>query len=114
MNELTEVQTILDAKGHAAFAVIPYSEYEALLSHARLQTRRKETTLPHEVVGLMVDDLSPARAWREHMGLTQAEVAARMRISQAALAQIESAQSPRKATRIKLAAALGIKAEQLL
>lgn len=70
--------------------------------------------LPHEVVSLMVDGASAARAWREHLGLTQAEVAARMGISQAALARMEAARRPRKVTRAKLAAAMGLNVDQLI
>lgn len=58
--------------------------------------------------------VTPIRAWREHLGLTQSEVAARMEISQAALAQIESPEAhPRKTTLRRVAQALGIQLEQL-
>lgn len=116
MSTRTEVQTILDAKGRPAFAVVPFAEYETLLERARASTVRERGLIPHAVVNLMFDGegMSIARAWREHLGLTQADVAERMGISQAALAQMESAKRPRKATRDKLAAALGIEAEQLV
>ncbi len=72
--------------------------------------------IPNEVVNLMFDGegMSIARAWREHLGPTQAELATRAGISQPGLARMEAARSPRKATRIKLAAALGLEVEQLL
>ena len=54
------------------------------------------------------------RPWREYLGLTQHEVAARIGISQAALAQIERSKRPRKVTLQRLAKALGITYEQLL
>jgi transcriptional regulator with XRE-family HTH domain len=73
----------------------------------------RRRTIPHEVVSLMVEGFSAARAWREYRGLTQAAVARRMRISQPALAQIEISGRPRKATRVRLAKALGIALEQL-
>ena len=57
--------------------------------------------------------MSPARAWREHLGLTQQAVTERLGISQPAYAQQESSDKLRKATRIKIAAALGIAAELL-
>ena len=50
--------------------------------------------------------------WREHLGLTQAEVAARAGITQAAYAQMETAAKPRATTRKKIAAAPGITLEQ--
>jgi hypothetical protein len=67
--------------------------------------------VPHEVVGLHVQDGIPlVRAWREYLGLTQAEVAER-----AELSQMESGEAKlRKATREKLAQAMGLNLEQLV
>lgn len=72
--------------------------------------------IPNEVVGFMIrDDMTPFRAWREYLGLTQAEVAERADMTQAALSQIESGEhKARKATREKLARAMGISVEQLM
>ena len=47
------------------------------------------------------------------LGLTQAEVAGRIGITQAAYAQMERVKQPRKATVEKVAAALGLEVEQL-
>lgn len=69
--------------------------------------------IPHEVVSLIVDGALPVRAWREHLNLTQDEVAKRMGISQPAFARQETVAKPRKATREKIAAAFGITANQL-
>ena len=108
------VQTLRDAHGNAAYAVLPMKTYISLLDRAKRAPAR--ALIPHAVVNLMFDGkgMSIARAWREHLELTQAQVAARMGVSQAALAQMESARRPRKATRAKLAVALGIKLEQLV
>lgn len=70
-------------------------------------------TIPHAVVSAQVDGASAIKAWREHLRLTQAEVAARMGITQAAFAQMEVARRPRKATLQKVAEALGLQVEQL-
>lgn len=111
MNIPTNLRTIPDASGAPAFVVVPIRAYAALLTKARGAARRR--TIPHEVVSLMVDGFSAARAWREFRGLTQAAIARRMRISQPALAQIEASVRPRRATRVRLAKALGISVEQL-
>jgi transcriptional regulator with XRE-family HTH domain len=58
-------------------------------------------------------DMTPLRAWREHLGLTQTEVARRLGISQSAYAQQEAKEPVRKSTREKIAKALGIVPEQL-
>jgi len=71
-------------------------------------------TVPDEVVNLAYErGMSPTAAWREHVNLTQAEVAARIGIAQAAYAQMERVKQPRKATLEKVAAALGLEVEQL-
>ncbi|MFA6901614.1 MAG: helix-turn-helix transcriptional regulator [Gallionellaceae bacterium] len=57
--------------------------------------------------------MTPIRAWREHLGLTQTEVARCLGISQSAYAQQEAKEAVRKVTRGKIAQALGIAPEQL-
>jgi len=57
--------------------------------------------------------VATALAWREHLGLSQAEVAGRIGITQAAYAQMERVKKPRKATLEKVASALGLEVEQL-
>ena len=70
--------------------------------------------VPDAVVKLAFDDgMAPAKAWRTHLLLTQAQVAARMGVTQSAYAQLESSAKLRKASREKIAAALGINAQQL-
>jgi DNA-binding XRE family transcriptional regulator len=78
------------------------------------QLSAEERTVPNEVVNLAYErSMSPMAAWREHFNLTQAEVAGRIGITQAAYAQMERVKQPRKATLEKIAAALGLKIEQL-
>jgi DNA-binding XRE family transcriptional regulator len=87
--------------------VIPYPEYMNL-------TKQNAPTIPNAVVNKIINkDMTPIRAWREHLGLTQTEVARRLGISQSAYAQQEAKEPVRKATREKIAEALGIAAEQL-
>ena len=108
MNVPINVQILKDAEGKPAFAVIPYSDYLRL-------PQRREPTIPNDVVGKVVnEEMTPVRAWREHLGLTQADVAQRLGISQSAYAQQEAKESVRKSTREKIARALGIEPEQLV
>lgn len=101
MNTPTNVQIINGPDGAPAFVVIPYAEYVA--SHPQ------DDLVPNEVVGYMVKEgMTPIGAWRKHLGLTQMQMAERLGISQPAYAQQEAAAKPRKATREKIAAALGI------
>ncbi|MFM0512887.1 helix-turn-helix domain-containing protein [Paraburkholderia sp. RL17-373-BIF-A] len=69
--------------------------------------------IPHEVVSAAVDGVTPSRAWRQHLGLKQAEVAARMGISQPAYSQLEAKERLSNSSREKIGAALGITADQL-
>ena len=107
MNAPINIQILKDAKGKPAFAVIPYGEYLTL-------SRLRAPTIPNAVVGKVINKvMTPVRAWREHLGLTQSEVARRLGISQSAYAQQEAKESVRKSTREKIAKAMGIASEQL-
>ena len=108
MNRPTNVQILNDEKGLPAFAVIPYSDYLSLFNNS------EEALVPNEVVCMMVkQDLSPIRAWREYLGFTQAEIAAKLGISQAAYAKQENSRHPRETTKRKIAKAFGITFEQI-
>jgi len=70
--------------------------------------------IPHEVVKRsVIDGATPARAWRDYLGLTQAVVARRLKITQSAYSQLEKSTSPHRATLAKIAKALKIDIEQL-
>ena len=107
MNTLTDVQ-LIEQKGKPVFVVIPYEKYLNLLPS-------QKPTIPHEVAGLVVKkDMNLVKAWRVFLGLTQAVVAKRAGISQAALSQMEKSDNKlRTATLEKLAKALGLSLEQL-
>jgi transcriptional regulator with XRE-family HTH domain len=77
-------------------------------------TKQNAATIPNAVVNQVINkNMTPIRAWREHLGLTQTEVARRLGISQSAYAQQGAKEPLRKATREKIAKALGIAPEQL-
>ena len=108
MNARIDFQTIMGPNGKPAFVVLPYAQFVKTYQQAN-------ALVPNEVVNLAFDNgWSPARAWREHLNLTQAAVAKRMSVTQAAVAQFEAADAKlRKVSRDKLAAALGLTGEQL-
>jgi len=107
MSTLTNYQ-IIEKDGKPAFAVIPYDEFLKLI-------RDEERTIPHEVVGLVVKkSMNLVKAWRTYLGKTQAEVAKKASITQAALSQMEKTDNElRTATLEKLADAMGLSVEQL-
>jgi len=108
--------TILEANGKPAFVVLPYDEY-VQFSRSIKQAGRipADGTTPHEVMCLAVENgWSMMRAWREHLALTQAEMARRLEIRQPSYAAMEAPDAkPKKATRQRIAAAMGITLEQL-
>lgn len=110
MNAPIEHQIIRGPDGNPLYVLVPYDKFMA--AHERPD---EDVTLPHEVVGLaVVEDKGIIRAWREHLGLTQDEVAKRLGVSQSAYAQMERRKSGlRYATRQRLAEAFGIEPEQL-
>jgi transcriptional regulator with XRE-family HTH domain len=77
------------------------------------QRNHEEGLIPHDVVRRTVDGATPLRAWREYLGLTQANVAIVLGISQSAHAQQENSERLRKSSRVEIAAALGISDKQL-
>lgn len=108
--------TILEANGKPAFVVLPYDEYLRLTERKKPSGRiPADGTTPHEVMRLCVkNDWSMIRAWREHLGLTQTEVARRLEIRQPSYAAMEAPDAkPKKATRQRIAAAMGLSLEQL-
>lgn len=108
MNAPTEFQVIVGKDGKPAFVVVPYDEFR------RMQGGFARGAVPDDVVNVVFErGASPMAAWREHLGLTQAQVADRIGITQAAYAQMERVKQPRKATLEKVAGALGLEVEQL-
>ncbi|MDO4223727.1 MAG: helix-turn-helix transcriptional regulator [Acinetobacter sp.] len=113
MNALTDIQFLHGADGQVAYAVLPIGTFEWLKREAKVEDG-VATGIPADVAKLAIlNDFSALRAWREHLGLTQCEVAQRLGISQSAYSQYENAKSLRKKTRLKVADVLGLRAEQL-
>lgn len=112
MSAPTEYQTIFH-EGKPAFVLVPAEDFERvrpLLARAAVRN-----AVPHDVVEANVlRDVPMIRAWREHLGLTQDEVASRAGMTQSALARLERGDSrPRRTTLAKLAAAMGLTVAQL-
>ena len=65
---INNVQIINDTSGMPAFVVIPYTDFLAL-------NTKSQGLTPHSVVCAVINDDTPTKAWRKHLGLSQAEVA---------------------------------------
>ena len=81
-------QIIFD-HGEPAFAVIPYAEYVALT----VNKARKPKTRGDELVPFVLSDYikNSIRVARVEAGLTQAELAQRLKVTQGYVSKIESA-----------------------
>ena len=113
MNEHTNHQ-IITQDGKPAFAVIPWDEYQRLLRN-QIDTDDSDLWFPNDVVKANVRGDTLIKAWREHFGLTQEELADRAGIRQPSLARLERGDStPRKSTLKKLADAMDLIVEQLI
>jgi DNA-binding XRE family transcriptional regulator len=113
MNAHIDFQTILGRNGKPEFYVVPAQAFDRI--RPLLEAQTVKNGIPQAVVEAHVMHNIPiVKAWREHLGLTQQEVSDRAGLLQPALARIEAGSKPRKATRDKLAAAMGITSEQLL
>jgi predicted RNase H-like HicB family nuclease len=83
--------------------------------NACLQLGAKSNSIPNEIVGaVLTKGHSVVRAWREHLGMTQAQLAKKMQLTQAAVAQFEIPGAKlRKASRDNIAKAMGVSSELL-
>jgi DNA-binding XRE family transcriptional regulator len=108
-----EYQTI-DYQGNPAFVLVPWDDFNRirfLLDGDKVRS----TGIPQAVVEAhILREIPMIRAWREHIDITQRELAARIGVSQAAIAKLEKPNArPRRATLEKIAEALGISIENL-
>ena len=111
MNVHTKYSRIVGPDGKTEYFLVPVDDFNQLLTQS---VSDQDVTIPNAVVKRHVlEEMPLIAAWRTYLSLTQAEVARRMDISQAAYSQIENAKNPRVATRKKVAEALGIDHRQL-
>ncbi|APS55763.1 hypothetical protein AVI51_16825 (plasmid) [Piscirickettsia salmonis] len=79
---------VIEQNGKPAFAVVPFAEFEKLMAQVELEepATKKEPTVPHEVAKLVtLKNYSPVKAWRKYKGITQAELAEKLKLTQPAL-----------------------------
>ncbi len=114
MSEHTDFQ-IIKHEGKPVFVVVPWDRFQEM-EEAWRAARIREQGIPQDVVERhVIDGLSLVAAWREYLGLTQAEVAERAGMKQSAVARIERGESkPRSTTLRRLALAMGLHPRQLL
>ncbi len=113
ITELIKPQVITQ-NNKPAFAVIPWDEYESLMNK-QIEPDESDIWFPNDVVKANVRGDCLIKAWREHFGLTQDELAVKASLKQPALARLEKSDAnPRKSTLKKIAEAMEITIEQLI
>ena len=118
-----KIQIIRNAKGEAAFAVVPWPEYERLREagseDARLialgNAARNDERFPSDVAKRLVAGETALKVIREWRGLTQDALGEKSGVAMQYVSQIErGARNMGKKTAAKLGAALNVSAEVLL
>ena len=100
---------IVKHNGIPVAAVLPWTEFRRLAA----MDEPKTAGIPQAVVELTLAGNSPVKAWRKHLGMTQAAAAKKIGMTQGAYAQIEKAKYHQAATLRKIAEAFGIEFDQI-
>ncbi len=104
---------IIKQNGKPVFAVIPWDEYQKLVSNKKPE--QDNIYFPHEVIKYNAIGDTLIKAWRKYFGLTQNRLAELAGMKQSALARIESGKHrPKNTTLKKLAKAMDIDTAQLI
>ena len=118
----------IERDGKREYAVVPIEIYRDLLEKAEMLEdirdfdeamreleRGEDELIPGEMVARLLDGEPPVKVWREHRGLTQAQLAERAGVTQGAVAQIESGKRRGSVDLLrKLAAALEVDVDDLI
>jgi len=113
MSTPIDYQTI-EVGGHPAFVLVPWEQWCQIRPLWEAEKARAGG-IPQEVVEAHILRNEPLiKAWREHLGITQKQLAAQMGVSQAAVVKFERPHARLRIITIKkIASALGLNAEQL-
>lgn len=99
--------------GEPTFAVVPYEKWQKMIK-VLTHLSGRATGVPDVIaVRVLHHQVSPMKAWREYLGLTQTAMAKRLDISQAAYSQLERRVSHRPETLHQVADAMNLTLKQL-
>lgn len=118
----------IERDGRREYAVVPIDTYRSLLEKAEMLDdirdfdealreleHGEDELIPGEVVHRLIDGEPPVRVWREHRGLSQAQLAKQAGVTQGAVAQLESGSRRGSVTLLrKLAIALDVDMDDLV
>jgi DNA-binding XRE family transcriptional regulator len=112
---------IIQQNGQPAFAVIPFSEWQAIQDRLEesedresIEAARHEETFPIEFVERCLSAESKVKVWRDYRGLTLQALAEQCGVTRQMLSMLENGKTrPSAALLGKLAKALGCDMEDL-
>ena len=104
-----------DADDIAAVAAARAADADFAAKVAAERGSHVETTVPLEVIKAKLEGAHPLKAWREHRGITQTELASRSAVARDLIAQIETKKKQGSVTTLdRLARALSVPIEALI
>ena len=123
---MSERVQVIDRDGVPEWAVVPYEDYQRLVTLAEEagdvraydealgRAQAGEERVPARLAHRLVEGENPIRAWREHRGLTQAQLAEQAGVGQSYVAMLEAGERKGSVTRLRaLARALGVELDDL-
>jgi len=115
---------IIERDGEPEYADIPYAEYQEMsrpceamrdIENYDAALADEGEVIPHEMMRRLVAGESPIRLWREHRGLSHAELAQQAAIDKSYLLQLESGGNTGSVAVLKrLAAVLSVDLDDLV
>jgi DNA-binding XRE family transcriptional regulator len=99
--------------GAATHVLVPLADYLKIFDKEDIAPEGW-TFVPNDVGRKVSEGVSPLRAWREHLGWTQADAAKSINITRPAWTQMEKSEKPHRSTLEKAATAFGIEVAQLI
>jgi DNA-binding XRE family transcriptional regulator len=119
-NKMAKPRILPDKNGKPLYVLLTNDEYQALKASPKAAPKGKPgkkaapvSKRPAGKAGKSAKNVTPIRAQRERLGLSQAEVARRLGMTQGGYAVIEKSKTPRPVTVSKVAKALGVSVARL-
>ena len=112
MDAMSIPYPVISEKGRPTHVLMPIEEFMSVFGRPDMPPKGW-TFVPAAVGEAVADGISPLRAWREHLRLTQDEAARRMGVGRAVYTQMEQAERPQQTALEQAALAFGIACAQL-
>ena len=109
---LNQVQIIYQ-NGKPLMAVLPHQEWQKVAAYVLALSNQNLNIPPAVLLRVLRHRITPMRAWRDHLQLSQLQIAERMGITQPAYSQLERRGSPTSSSIEAFATAIGVEPHQI-